>query len=261
MTQRELTCPHAGPVLLDVRSLAARIRVSIAETDRANVTVSTSDTSGPSHDAVNAARLESAPGRLTAHLDDQGTTVGGITVTGRGNSVSVTAISVGRNVCIVGGRVIVDGIDVTSGATATVGASPITIDAVLPRGSRVDAGTASGDIILYGHYADARARTVSGDIQLLDRAQQASAQTTSGDIRIARAEQALTNTVSGDTVIDQADTVTASAVSGDIRIHEATGPVSAATVSGDIAVCHTGPAPLTRTVSGRVRTTCVTPAR
>ncbi len=252
MTRRELTCPHTGPILLDARSLAASIRVSLANTARATVTVSTPDTDGPSHDAVSTARLESAPDRLTVRLDDQGATAGGITVIGRGNSVSVTAISVGRNMCIVGGRVIIDGAEVTPGATGTATAAPITIDAVLPRGSRVDLSTKAGDIAVRGYCAEARARTLSGDVEI-DHAERVAAQTTSGDIRIARAGQALTSTVSGDTVIDQADAATASSVSGHVRISEATDLVSATTVSGDITVHHAGPAPLTRTVTGRVR--------
>ncbi len=254
MTRRELTCPHTGPILLDARSLAASIRVSLTDTDRATVTISTRDTSGPSHDAVNSARLESAPGQLTVRLDDRGTAVTGITVIGRGNSVAVTAISVGRNVSIVGGRVIIDGAEVTPGATGTATASLVTIDAVLPRGSRVELGTQSGDIDLHGAYSELTAHSVSGDISA-EHAEHANVQTTSGDIRMHRAERAVTNTVSGDTVIGRADTLTANAVSGDIRVDEANGMVSAATVSGDITIQHTGPAPLTRTVTGRVRVT------
>lgn len=253
MTRRELTCLHTGPVLLDARSLAASIRVSLTDTDRASVTLSTPDTSGPSHDAVNTARLESAPDRLIVRLHDQGA-AGGITVIGRGNSVAVTAISVGRNMCIVGGRVLIDGVEVTPGAPGAPVASPVTIEAVLPRGSRVDLGTECGDIDLHGAYPELSAHSVSGDISG-ERAERANVQTTSGDIRIYRAERAVTNTVSGATVVGRADTLTAYAVSGDIRVGEASGMVSAATVSGDITVEHTGPAPLTRTVTGRVRVT------
>jgi hypothetical protein len=253
VTRRELTCPHTGPILLDARSLAASIRVSLTDTDRASVTLSTPDASGPSHDAVNSADLESAPGLLTVRLHERGAAAGGITVIGRGNSVAVSAISVGRNVSIVGGRVIIDGAEVTPGSGAPA-ASPVTINAVLPRGSRVDLGTECADVTVRGHCADARAHTLSGDVEI-EHAERANVQTTSGDIRIGHADQALTNTVSGDTRIEHADTLTASAVSGDIRVYQASGMVSAATVSGDITIEHAGPAPLTRTVTGRVRVT------
>ncbi|HEV2343470.1 MAG TPA: DUF4097 family beta strand repeat-containing protein [Actinocrinis sp.] len=257
MTRRELTCPETGPIVLDARSLAACIRVSVADTDHAHVTISTPDTAGASHDAVTTARLEHTAGRLTVRLDDQGAAISRVTIVRSGNRVSMTTLTADRDLCIVGGRVIIDGVEITPGTATVVGTSPVTIDAVLPPGSLVHLTTQSGDITLHGAYPEVRAQSVSGDITA-ERADHASVQTTSGDIRITTAGHAVTNTVSGDTDIDRTDTLTANSVSGDIHVREAADLVSAATASGDITVHHTGPVPITRTVTGRVRTTANT---
>lgn len=255
MTTRTLTHPTPGPVTFDARSFGADIEVTVTDIAHATVTVNTADTDGPSHDAVAGARITDRPGQLSVRVSDRSET-GGITIVGRGNSVSISAVSVGRNVSIVGGRVFVNGAEVTDTLTRQ---APVTVRAELPRGSKILASTESGQITTSGPVTQIGARTVSGAVSI-DHAENARADTTSGRIEIRTADQAVTHTVSGATLIDRARCANADSVSGSVTIREATGCVASRTVSGDIAIWHTGSIPLTRSVSGRVHVTALNPA-
>ena len=94
MTSRTLTHPDAGPVTFDARTFAADIEVALAEATHATVTISTTDTDGPSHEAVADARMEHGLGLLAVGVGDKG----GISVVGRGGRVSISAVNIARNV-------------------------------------------------------------------------------------------------------------------------------------------------------------------
>ena len=256
MTTRTLTHPTPGPITFDARSFAACIEVAVTDTTHATVTITTADTDGPSHDAVAGARIEHRPGLLNAQVADRDA-AGGITIVRRGNSVSVRAVSVARNVSIIGSRVFMDGAEVTG--TAASHAS-VMVRAELPRGSKVQAETEAGEITTSGPLAQIGARTVSGAVSI-EQAEDARIDTTSGGIEIRTAQRAVTHTVSGTTLIDRVECANADSVSGTVTIREATGCTASHTVSGAIAIWHSGPIPLTRTVSGRVHVTAVRPSR
>lgn len=255
MATRTLTHSTPGPVTFDARSFAADIEVSVTDTSHATVTVTTTDFDGPSYEAVAGARITERPGQLSVRVSDQSET-GGITIVNRGNSVSISAVSVGRNVSIVGGRVFVNGAEVTDTLTRQ---APVTVRAELPRGSKIQTSTETGQITTVGPVAQIGARTVSGAVRI-EQTEDATVNTTSGGIEIRTAERAVTRTVSGATLIDRAECANADSVSGAVTIREATGCVASHTVSGDIAIWHSGPIPLTRTVSGRVHVTALTAA-
>lgn len=274
MTTRTLTHPTPGPVTLDARTFAADIEVTVTDTTHATVTISTTDTDGPAHEAVAGARLEHGWGVLTARVEDRDAG-GGITVVRRGSSVSISAVTVGPNVSIIGGRVFMNGAEVTDTHT---GSAPVTVRAELPRGSKIQAQTEAGAVTTRGPLALAWARTVSGDVTIertetatvtttsgdvtIEQADTATPTTTSGDIEIREARRIFVRTNSGDTLIDRAETIQTQSVSGDVIIHEATGYTDTRTVSGDITIRHSGhQTPLTHTVSGRVRVTAVRPSR
>ena len=253
MTTRTLTHPVAGPVAFDARSCAANIEVVVTDTRHATVTISTPDTDGPSHEAVTSARLEHRTGVLAAEVRDQDAT-GGITIVGRGNGVTISALSIGRNVSITGSRVFVDGAEVTDTLTRH---APVTVRAELPRGSEVKATTESGEIATSGPLKQAGARTVSGAVRI-GQAEVATAITTSGSVEIGRAGSAITRTVSGATLIDHAECADTDSISGAVTIREITVDAIARTISGDIAIWHSGrQTPSTSTVSGRVHVTAV----
>ena len=252
MTTRTLTHPTPGPVTFDARSFAACIEVAVTDTAYATVTMTTADTDGPSHDAVAGGRIEHRPGFLTAQVADRDA-AGGITIVRRGNSVSVRAISVARNVSIIGSRVFMDGAEVADTLTSH---APVTVRAELPRGSKLRAKTEAGEITTSGPLAEVGARTVSGAVSI-EWAEDARIDTTSGGIEIRTARNAVTHTVSGATLIDRVECATADSVSGAVTIREATGCTASHTVSGAITIWHSGPVPLTRTVSGRVHVTAV----
>jgi hypothetical protein len=256
MTTRTLTHSVAGPVTFEAGTFAAGIEVHVTDTTHATVTVSTPDTDGASHQAVAGARIEQRSGSLLVDVRDQDAN-GGITIVGRGNSVSISAVSVARNVSIIGGRVFMDGAEVTGTLTRR---GPVMVRAELPRGSSIQVLTESGEITTCGPLHVAGARTVSGAVRI-EHAKSASATTTSGSIEIDRAGSAFTRTVSGATLIDRAENATTESVSGAVTIREAAGNATAHTVSGGIAIWHSGPAPSTRTVSGRVHVTAVRPSR
>jgi Putative adhesin len=250
MTTRTLTHPTAGPVLFDARSFAADIEVVITSATHATVTVSTTDTDGPSHQAVTDARVGHRPGELSAAVSDQ-EGASGVTIVRAGRGVSVVATTITAGMSIVGGRVFVNGAEITNTPT---GSAPVTVRAELPRGSKVRTSTEAGRIRTDGSVASVEARTVSGDV-LIDQAETATIVTTSGDIEIRDARQASARTVSGDIDIDRVGGVNAESVSGDVTVREATGHADARTVSGDIEIRHSGQTPRTSTVTGRVRVT------
>ncbi|HTJ70229.1 MAG TPA: DUF4097 family beta strand repeat-containing protein [Actinospica sp.] len=273
MTTRTLTHPEPGPVTFDAWTFATDIEVTITDTKHATVTVSTPDTDGPAHDAVTAARLEHGLSLLTAHVQDRAA-AGGITITRRGGSVSVRAVTVAHNVSIIGSRVFMNGAEVTDTLASQ---APVTVRAELPRGSKFQAQTEAGAVTTRGPLALAWARTISGDVRIesaetanvtttsgdvtIDQAHTATPATTSGDIEIRDARRVMVRTVSGDTRIKRGEVIQTQSVSGDVTIHEATGHTDTHTVSGDITIRHTGPTPRTHTVTGRVHVTALQPSR
>jgi len=259
MTERTLTADSTGPVNFDATSNAADIHIAVlASANRAQVTVTTTATSGPSHDAVQSATLTRSPGSLSATLRDEGATVvstgyGSVTVAGRNTGVISTGSG---SVVMSGGRVWVNGVEVTAaGATgASAGPlAPITIRATLPAGSSIDVRTRSGQVTAVGALASATARTTSGDIAL-DRCGAANLSSVSGDLKVDAAASVAASTTSGDIRVGDVGAFTAVSVSGDVRVRDTNGAASASTTSGDVTIGYSGPMrPVARSVSGDVK--------
>lgn len=260
MTERTLTADSTGPVNFDATSNAADIHIAVhAAATRAQVTVTTTATSGPSHDAVRDATLTRSPGSLSATLRDEGATVvstgyGSVTVAGRNTGVISTGSG---SVVMSGGRVWINGVEVTAGTgpggSAAGPLAPITIRATLPAGSSIDVRTRSGQVTAVGALASATARTTSGDITL-DRCGAANLSSVSGDLEVDAAASVVASTTSGDIRVGDVGAFTARSVSGDVRVRDTNGAASASTTSGDVTIGYSGPMrPVARSVSGDVK--------
>jgi DUF4097 and DUF4098 domain-containing protein YvlB len=94
------------------------------------------------------------------------------------------------------------------------------MEVVVPFGTRVRAGTVSGNVSVRGVRGEIEASSVSGDATVEDVTRRASVSSVSGDARLRGVE--------GD--------VRARSVSGDVTIERVTGEVDAETVSGEVDV-------------------------
>jgi DUF4097 and DUF4098 domain-containing protein YvlB len=122
----------------------------------------------------------------------------------------------------------------------------------VPRGTRVDVKSASGDVEVRDITGSADVTTASGDVTI-DRAGAATGNTASGDIKMTEVRGAEVNTasgdvklqgirgavrgrlISGDAILEHVDgEVRLSAISGDISARAVDGSFSATTVSGSI---------------------------
>jgi DUF4097 and DUF4098 domain-containing protein YvlB len=175
-----------------------------------------------------------------------------------GNATYVTGGVIGRGVSVIGGRVIVNGVDVTAAARA---AQPEPLRAVvrLPVGSSLDARVTAGNVTTSGPLAHVRAETTSADLEIA-LAGTIEARAISGDIEVGTAVgTARLSSTSGDITVGNARSpVNAHSISGDISVH-ATQPVTvdANAVSGDVRVTSdpgVRPDVHGHSVSGRVRT-------
>lgn len=200
MTTRTHTATRPGPVTFDVDLTAGRIDIVVEDREHAHITVSTADKDGPSAGSVNDTMFSERDERLvvrvpnptggggvTQHVTSQG---GGVTVVQAGGSVYGTVIGavVGDVVHFGGGGVIVSG----GRGAVVVGGSPIVVEARLPRGSRLVAGTTSADVDTTGPLDGVAVKTMSGDVAIRAYAGPGRIKTMSGDITVhAVAESSL----------------------------------------------------------------------
>ena len=126
------------------------------------------------------------------------------------------------SIVMTGGRVLVDGVDVT--AAAGPAAEPVRLAVRLPAGSSLTGRSAAGQLTTRGELAHVDLTSTAADVDI-DVAETLSARTISGDIHAA--------TIGA--------TARLHSTSGDIRLDAAAGPVTAETVSGDITCCVTRP--------------------
>ena len=271
MTTRTLTAPRPGPISLSVDLPAGDIRV-IADPSRtcAEVTVTAHGDDPAVHDAVRDAVLRwyEATGNLTVRVNPPAgvTVVGGTqsVIGDRGatvvqsfsdipGGVTVTGFVIG-NVVQVGGRVTVNGVEITGGAVAASGRVEIT--ARVPEGTSVAAATRSASLECAGELAEVDFTSTSGDLTA-GGVGALRAKTTSGDVSAAVVDgAAAAASVSGDLYFGRADDVYASTTSGDITVNDFAGRAEVATVSGDVRVrAAEGGAITARSVSGDVTVT------
>lgn len=260
MTERTLAHPNPGPVVFDATTRSADIHVTTADIDHATVTIETTATTGPAHDAVQAADLTARTGYLGATLRDQnasGISIQGGNITISGNNFSSISTGFGSTDIRATGRVVVNGVDVTdavNAGTADGANAPITVRATLPRGSSVDLRSDVGQITITGDTASTTARTVSGRIEV-GYAQTANLGSISGSVSLDSAVSVQIQTVSGRIGVGKVGAINATTVSGRIEIDNTSGMAQLSTVSGRINAGYSGPAaPSTSSISGRVDT-------
>ena len=216
--------------------------------------MATAELTGPT-ETTHAARISMSGRTWTLALPR--TRPAGPTVITAGRRVNIVSGTVTGSVCTVGGRILVDGVDVT--AAAGPAAEPARLAVRLPAGSSLTARTGAGQVTTRGELTHIDITSTAADVDL-DIAGTLSARTISGDIRAATIDTtARLHATSGDIRVDaDAGPVTAETVSGDITccvIETVT--VDASSVSGDIDMTATRgarPDVRARSVSGRVRT-------
>ncbi|TCC10286.1 DUF4097 family beta strand repeat-containing protein [Kribbella soli] len=211
-TRRELVADTAGPVTIDAELMRSAGNVTVRvdpNCTQARLEISTTDTEGPSAEAVQRATLGQSPdGVLSAKV--AGTSNGAVISTGH-NGIQISGYS---------GSIMVNGTQINgNGSNLTVGPapSPIEVTAVVPPGSALSARTQSADIEARG-LDTVDAQTQSGDVNV-DVARTVSADTQSGDVSVGRVQD-----------------LDARAQSGDVSVGRAEGEVRAKTQSGNVSV-------------------------
>jgi hypothetical protein len=273
MTTRTLTAERPGPVALSVDLPAGDIRV-ITDPSRtvAEVTVTAYGDDPAVHDAVRDAVLSwyEPTGTLTVRVNPPAggvTVVGGQTVIGSHGAtvvqsfgdipagVAVTGAVINGIVSVGGGRVTVNGVEV-SGSGTVVAAGRVQITAHVPEGTSVTAATRSASLECAGEFAEVDFTSTSGELTA-GGVGDLRAKTTSGDVFATVVDgAAVVASVSGDVYLGRADDVTASTTSGDVTVNDFAGRAELASVSGDIRVRAVEGGSITaRTASGDVTVT------
>ncbi|MFJ2110588.1 DUF4097 family beta strand repeat-containing protein [Streptomyces sp. NPDC087850] len=245
MPTRTLTAAETGPVEIDASLLGHGGTLTIhaqSDCDRATLTITTTDETGPSADAVRDATLRRTGTGLAARVQGAGSSSGTTIVTGGQDGISVvqsfgtvTGTVIGMQVG--GGGVFINGVrvDGRSGGTIVQGNSPIDITAIVPEGSSVTAHSESATVTAQGGLADVQANSVSGSVGV-DHAQRADITTTSGRIAVNRADDINARSISGAIRLGRTDIVTADTTSGRIAIDDFGGTAHLTSVSGAIRV-------------------------
>lgn len=242
--------PHAGPISFSTDADFLILEVATAD----EYAVGTVELTGPD-DVLEAATMSVARGEWTLNLPRVPGSRGGTTIIQSGGSVYMSGgIQVGH---FGGGRVVVNGVDVTSLVNAAT-PEPLRARVFLPAGSSLSAGISAGAIRTTGILAAVSASTASADLEV-DEVGILQARAASGDIYAGRVTgHASMSTASGDITVGEAfGAIDASAASGDITVHAGSVAVTARAASGDIRVtAMPGCEPLVRarSMSGRVRT-------
>ena len=249
---RYTTGPVTGPVTFGLDAGGTALLAEIAAGPDAEM--ATAELSGPT-ETTDAARISMSGRTWTLALPR--TRPAGPTVITAGRRVSIISGTVTGSVCMIGGRILAGGIDVT--ATSGPTAEPARLAVRLPAGSSLTARAAAGQVTTRGELAHIDITSTAADVGI-DLAGTLGARTVSGDIRAATIDAtARLHTTSGDIRVDAAaGPVTAETVSGDITCCvTGTVTVDASSVSGDIDITATRgvrPDVRARSVSGRVRT-------
>jgi hypothetical protein len=242
-----------GPVTLAVDAEVLWLEVTA---DR-SVRTATAEVTGPAEVAEKAsAKMEGGTWTLT--LPRTGRRQGGISIVSYGGGSSViTGGDFYDSVMQVGGRIVINGVDVTQAVRAGT-PEPLRAVVRLPAGSSLTACVDSGAVIAAGALDRADAETVSAGIRV-EEVREFCGRSISGDVAAEMVTgSAMLRATSGDISLIAAGPVEAESVSGDIRVHlTRQAIVRARSVSGDIRVTADSgirPDVRARSVSGRVRT-------
>lgn len=243
-TPQQFRARVPGPVTLSVEASFLLLEVAVSP----QVGVAEAVITGPP-DAISAVRAE-MHGRDTWHIAFPATSGGaGMTIINTGGV---------SNVVMAGGRIIVNGVDMTNAGRARGSAEPLRAMVRLPVGSSLDAQVQAGQITVQGPLATLEADTASADVEA-QAVGSLRASTASGDVAASLVVGgASTRTASGDIRLVTRGPVEADTASGDISVHaERPVRVRAQSASGDVRVtADRGVCPdvRARSVTGRVRT-------
>ena len=259
-TTRTLT-GEAGVLYLHLPVGHAHVTVDPAATG-ITVTLSTTDDTGPSVDALGDATEYYQDGRYVVRVPDIAASVivdGASTVFRSSNGAG--GMTLRQSVGTVYGEVIgirVNGNRVESGSLGTAGiAASINAEVTIPSGVGLDYQGTSADLTVTGHLASIDVNTVSGDVRLASVGD-LFVNTTSGDVDADVVfGPVMVRSVSGDVTVGsyQGSGAHVSSTSGDVRLsagRDAHGSLRATTVSGDLRLRGTERLTVTaETVSGR----------
>lgn len=239
-TDRTLTATSTGPTILDLDMPTGQIHVTVTDTDRAEITLTTdAPADSPIGRAITAATITTHGQRATVRVPT--TDQGGVTIqNGRG----ITVIN-GNGGIFVGGDmsgVVVTGRSVhISGSHVAVHTIPsITAQVRLPRSSALRVRTTTASVNTVGNLESVDFASKSGDLDVQECGT-LHANSVSGDIRAEYADHVAARTVSGDMRLGRTETAELTSTSGDITISDFGGTARLTTVSGDITVHATEP--------------------
>ncbi|MFE7611650.1 DUF4097 family beta strand repeat-containing protein [Streptomyces celluloflavus] len=210
MTERTIPVDVFGPITLDLLMFAGGIRVVVDPMlKQARVVLKTEATSGPSADAIRDTAVSLNGRKLRVHVPDAAGSVSGSTTVRMGGSTMTFSGGsgvqvVGGNVYVSGnsgGKVFINGREVTATGAAGDAATPITAEVRLPAKSVVLITTHTADTVITG--------------------------------TLARLEYIAT---SGSLVADRVGDLDVSATSGSVIVNEVTGPLDANITSGNLGI-------------------------
>ncbi|WP_197038845.1 DUF4097 family beta strand repeat-containing protein [Herbidospora cretacea] len=241
-TERTLTAPITGPVCLDLTMPSGVIDVTVADTDRAQITLTTDDPAdGTAARAISEASARTDVRVMTVHVPTPAAGQHGTTIINTGTGRTVITGTAAAGVVIIGGNNhgnVFSGGQVISGGILTY---VIRAAITLPCGSALRVGTKTGMVTTNGELEWVEFSSLSGGLNV-DTCVRLDARSTSGSICAKVADHATVRTVSGDIDLQRSDAVTATSSSGDIRVDNFAGSAQVSTVSGDIDihVCEPG---------------------
>lgn len=269
MAVKTFTAPDPGPVTFRLDAPVAATEITVSPDAR----TASAELSGPA-EVVDGAAAEVSGSEWMLTLPQPAAGAGSVVVRSAGPGSRVVNVATGgavvgfqgltvsgsQSVVMAGGRVVVNGVDITAAGPVVVTPEPVRLAVTLPAGSRVNARAGAGTLAVHGEVHGTILISKSADV-VLDSAEYARVRAVSGDITAGTVTRnGNLHSVSGDITVDAAaGPVSADTISGDITVHAA-GPVTidAESVSGDIRVTAapgTSPDVSASSVSGRVRTT------
>ncbi|GCE01559.1 DUF4097 family beta strand repeat-containing protein [Embleya hyalina] len=246
---RKFVAETAGPLWVDLHCPIGTVLVAAgADLEYAEVTVSTTDETGPLAEAVRNTTgiTRQEPGVRALQVRVPETSGGGVTAMNMGDVTisasggGVAAMNISGGVSIVNGRVHVGGHVVSGNQVLVDSRATVSVLVLVPARSAIRLTTRSADLDTSGAPLRAvEATSVSGDVRV-GSVQALTVHTTSGHVSADHVTDLVqVVSVAGDVDIDRYEGTrcTVSSTSGDVRMRAyptATGTITARSVSGDV---------------------------
>lgn len=227
MTERTIPVDTFGPIALDLMMNAGSIRIAVDPAlTQARVVLTTEATSGPSADAIRDTTVGLNGQNLKVRVPDVAGAMGGTTIRMGGSTMTFFGGNgvqiVGGNVYVSGnsgGKVFINGREVTATGPAGSAVTPITATVHLPAKSVALISTHTADTVVTG--------------------------------TLARLEY---DGTSGALTAERVGELDATVTSGSVIVHEVTGPLDANLTSGNLSIgAYSGHAARLNLTSGNVQ--------